>query len=339
MYPAQFDELVTRLKDNEIFSSNSITGQEQISVDKQLLIALRRFGTGEKIHSLAMWAGIGYGTVDKITRRVLTAIHSSCLREMHIRWPFGQEREEAKEWAETQPCYAWRGGWCMVDGTLIPLYSKPRYYGDLWFDRKSNYSMNVQIVNTPNLKIIDYASGFRGSQHDSHCFNYTRLAIHQKDLMAEDEWVWADVGYKLQKWCMIPYKRPHSLLQDNKDFNYHLSKIRIKSEHAIGYLKGRFQLLKKLRLNITTKNDVVYLTGWINACIILHSFCMDQELELQKDFLQDGREWEHFQRHFNGSIKPAEEEPDASRKKTLASAMEEREMLKNELLETIGRRK
>lgn len=66
---------------------------------------------------------------------------------------------------------------------------------------------------------------------------------------------------------------------------------------------------------------------------------MDQELELQKDFLQDGREWEHFQRHFYGSIKPAEEEPDASRKKTLASAMEEREMLKNELLETTGRRK
>lgn len=85
MYPAQFDELVTRLEDNEIFSSNSITGQEQITVDKQLLIALRRFDTGEKIHSLAMWAGVGYGTVDKIMQRVLTAIHSSRLKEMHIR--------------------------------------------------------------------------------------------------------------------------------------------------------------------------------------------------------------------------------------------------------------
>ena len=48
MYPAQFDKLVRRLKDNKIFSSNAITGQEQISVDKQLLIALRRFGTGAK---------------------------------------------------------------------------------------------------------------------------------------------------------------------------------------------------------------------------------------------------------------------------------------------------
>ena len=75
----------------------------------------------------------------------------------------------------------------MVDGTLILLYSKLRYYWDLLFDQKSNYSMNVQIINTHYLKIIDYASGFCGSQHDSHCSNYTRLAIHQKDLMAEDE--------------------------------------------------------------------------------------------------------------------------------------------------------
>lgn len=44
---------------------------------------------------------------------------------MHICWPVDQDREEAKEWAETQACYAWRRGWCMVDGTLIPLYSKP----------------------------------------------------------------------------------------------------------------------------------------------------------------------------------------------------------------------
>ena len=59
--------------------------------------------------------------------------------------------------------------------------------GTYCFDRKSNYSMNVQIINTSNLKIIDYASGFCGSQHDFYCFNYTCLAIYQEDLMAEEE--------------------------------------------------------------------------------------------------------------------------------------------------------
>ena len=86
---------------------------------------------------------------------------------MYIQWRIDHAREEAKEWAETQAYYAWREGWCIVDGTLISLYSKPQYYRDLWFDQKSNYSMNVRIINTPNLKIIDDASGLCGSQYDS----------------------------------------------------------------------------------------------------------------------------------------------------------------------------
>ncbi len=46
---------------------------------------------------------------------------------------------------------------------------------------------------------MDYASGFCGSQHKSYYFNHTRFEIHQIDLVAEDERVWADIGYKLQK--------------------------------------------------------------------------------------------------------------------------------------------
>lgn len=48
----------------------------------------------------------------------------------------------------------------MVDGTLIPLYEKPSYYEKTFFNRKMNYSISVQIINTPNCQIIDYATGF-----------------------------------------------------------------------------------------------------------------------------------------------------------------------------------
>jgi hypothetical protein len=33
----------------------------------------------------------------------------------------------------------------MVDGTLIPLFEKPGHHGEVYFDRKSNYSLNVQV--------------------------------------------------------------------------------------------------------------------------------------------------------------------------------------------------
>ncbi len=55
---------------------------------KQLLVALRQLNIGEKICTLAMWAGINYSTVDKITQRVLTTIYFSHLTVMNICWLF-----------------------------------------------------------------------------------------------------------------------------------------------------------------------------------------------------------------------------------------------------------
>lgn len=98
-------------------------------------------------------------------------------------------------------------------------------------------------------------------------------------------------------------------------------------------------MLKKLQLNFSRKEDVIYVIGWINTCIILHSFYMDQELELQKDFLQDIWKWENVQRHFYGSVKPADEKLDAFQRRTLVNAMNKTEMLKIKLFDTIGLKK
>lgn len=54
-------------------------------------------------------------------------------------------KSEAKEWVEDKSCPAWRNGWLMVDGTLVPLFRRPGYFGNVFFDRKSNYSLNVQV--------------------------------------------------------------------------------------------------------------------------------------------------------------------------------------------------
>jgi len=56
-------------------------------------------------------------------------------------------KAEAKDWVEKQSCPAWRNGWLMVDGTLVPLFRRPGYFGNVFFDRKSNYSLNVQVRN------------------------------------------------------------------------------------------------------------------------------------------------------------------------------------------------
>ena len=66
---------------------------------------------------------------------------------------------------------------------------------------------------------------------------------------------------------------------DNEVFNNHLSMIRIRSEHAIGFLKGRFQSLKGLRLRVVDSRSHKFATYWVLACTAIHAFAMQCEAE------------------------------------------------------------
>ncbi|KAJ7606362.1 hypothetical protein DFH06DRAFT_925653, partial [Mycena polygramma] len=142
--PETFDELVLRIEDHPVFSNNSRNPQTPTFI--QLAIALYRFGhdgNAASVDSIAQWAGVSVGLVVKCTRRVIVAFLA--IHDTVIRWPTEAEKEEAKDWVEEASCEDWRGGFCMVDGTLVPLFEKPGHHGEVYFDRKSNYSLNVQV--------------------------------------------------------------------------------------------------------------------------------------------------------------------------------------------------
>jgi hypothetical protein len=144
--PQGFDDLVAILQDDPIFHNNSTN--EQTPVDKQVAIALYRFGHHGNAASqmkVALWAGVGYGTVSLFTSRVMAATCSDRFRHSALRWPNEEAKKAAKNWVENASCPAWRNGWLMVDGTLVPLFMRPPFFGNTWFDRKSNYSLNVQV--------------------------------------------------------------------------------------------------------------------------------------------------------------------------------------------------
>ena len=150
MSPLSFTSLVSILQPMSCFNTNSHI--PQIPLEKQLLLTLKHLGSyrnSASLANLAQWGGVGEGTVDKITRRVLSAVIESGLREKHVFWPESgsRRRERTKEMVTEKVIEDWRGGWCMIDGTLVPLCTKPHYFGERFFDRKSNYSVNVQVSN------------------------------------------------------------------------------------------------------------------------------------------------------------------------------------------------
>jgi hypothetical protein len=144
--PHTFDKLREKIEHDPVFFNNS--NNAQIPVEEQLAIALYRFGhdgNAASQASVGRWAGAGKGSPALHTKRIMTAILRQSFMSEAVRMPTAEEKSKAKAWVEAHSCRAWRHGWIFVDGTLIPLFDRPHWYGESYFDRKCNYSLNIQV--------------------------------------------------------------------------------------------------------------------------------------------------------------------------------------------------
>ena len=167
-----------------------------------------------------------------------------------------------------------------------------------------------QLVTLPNLRIIDYVIGHCGSAHDSTVFHDSRTYHNSSILFNGNEWMWADSAYALDSWCITPYKRPHAALPENKTFSYHLSwvrssfhsfqnssecfeQVRVKSEHAMGYLKGHFSSLRGLYQQIGDAINHKCVLTWVKTCIVIHTLISfieegDEDNEFINELVREG---------------------------------------------------
>ena len=61
-------------------------------------------------------------------------------------------------------------------------------------------------------------------------------------------------------------------------FNTLLAEIRIKSEHCIGILKGRFPCLRRLHVWIKDgRKQVKHIVDLITSCVIIHNLLIDYD--------------------------------------------------------------
>ncbi|KAF7297511.1 DDE Tnp4 domain-containing protein [Mycena indigotica] len=246
VWPTTFDKLVRKIEGHPIFTNNSNNGQTPVEI--QLAVALYQFGhdgNGASLQAVSWWSGLGKGTIPRCTRRVITAILGSGMLAKYVRMPTAAEKADAKTWVE-------KTSGCPTS------------------DRKMNYSMNLQVVNLPNLQIIDIGYGYVGSTHDATAWTGTRVYRELSTLLLEGEFIWGDAAYPLS------LETP-----DNTTFNNHVSYVRVKSEHCIGFVKGRLQSLKGLRLTINNEADHIYATQWIMACVVVHNFVLLHEAKLR----------------------------------------------------------
>ena len=76
---------------------------------------------------------------------------------------------------------------------------------------------------------------------------------------------------------MSVHKNPASLQPENAVYNHAVANIRVQSEHCMGALKGWFQCLQGLHVDINSNANHVEACRWIPISIIIHNMVIDIE--------------------------------------------------------------
>ncbi|KAL3682999.1 hypothetical protein R1sor_001021 [Riccia sorocarpa] len=91
------------------------------------------------------------------TNRVMEVLESYMGHE--IAW---QDRQERAHTAAHFVSLGFPGCVGLIDDTLVKLSQRPRDDGETYFDRKSNYSLNVQVVYDENKRVIYFFAELEG---------------------------------------------------------------------------------------------------------------------------------------------------------------------------------
>jgi hypothetical protein len=116
-----------------------------------------------------------------------------------------------------------------------------------------------------------------GSAHDSLAFEHTAAFKYPDWFFQGEEFAWADSAYTLNARTIPVHKRPAAATPENMLFDKTVSHLRIRSEHCMGALKGRWQCLRGLRVNINSNEDHIRALRWVTVAIILHNLVIDVE--------------------------------------------------------------
>ena len=120
--PDCFDDVVEAIQDDEIFHNNS--NNAQMPIEQQLAIALYHFGhygNAASTMKVALWAGVGFGTIPLVTEHIIKALNSECFH-----WSSNAAKASAKAWTEEASCPARHNGWLMVDGGEVRIGERER---------------------------------------------------------------------------------------------------------------------------------------------------------------------------------------------------------------------
>ena len=182
----------------------------------------------------------------------------------------------------------------MMDGTHFPLAFKPRVDPASYFTRKKEYAIHALIVCDHNSHIHHITTGWPGSIHDNRVWQNCDLLHNFRKYFGKREYILGDSAFTSSFIMVASYKKQKGIpLSMSKTwFNTYLVKSRIKTEHCIGLLKNKFQILKGIRNKLETKKDMCEVLHLIYTCVILHNLLIEDNVPKTWYIYEDDEEEE-----------------------------------------------
>ena len=214
----------------------------------QLLLALRFYATGSFQMLIGDTIGVHKTTVCRILHEVMAAIAS--LRPKYVRFPSTAD-ERNRTMQQFYAASGMPGVLGAIDCTHVPIQSPGGDDAEIYRNRKSYFSVNVQLVCDQTGCMTDVVARWPGSVHDSTIFDnsYVRAELETKAYKGH---LVGDSAYPCRRYLLTPVPNPTT--EPEKAYNCAQISARNVIERANGILKRRFPALKyglHLRLDHT----------------------------------------------------------------------------------------
>lgn len=265
---SSMEELYQRIGASEQFQKRNEGGREMVPIEKQLLIFMWFAATKECIFRTADRFNHTESCINRCLRRVMNALLEKLLNI--IAWPTGDRVQEVidgfKAMKDLCDCIG------AIDGSHIRITAR-KEDNDVHINRKRYPSIQLQCVCDHSLLFTDCYCGWPGSVHDARVFAnsdlFQRIKEDQPSMFPGETFIVGDSAYRLETFCMTPYKDLGGFTRQQKRYNYVQSATRTTIERAFGHLKSRFR-----RLELLEFKNIEDITKFIMSCCIMHNFCI-----------------------------------------------------------------
>jgi DDE superfamily endonuclease len=276
-----FWQLVAELKDHPNF--DRLYGDAHRvprPAEQQLLVLMKYFGSdgnSASSFSIGTFFGISSGSVDSCRLNALEALLT--LESRTYFWPNSEERKHISN--RIREAYLFPNCVGLIDGTLLPLATRPLLHGENYLSRKRFYAIVMLVVCDDQSRILYYHVGWPGSVHDNRVWRTCNLFKNCLTMFSPKEYLLGDSAFTASDIMVPSFKcsAGSELAANYSAFNTLLAKPRVKSEHCIGLLKGRFPFLRGIRMLIGNKTHMARIIDHVRGAIILHNFMIGQPFE------------------------------------------------------------